>query len=126
MRRSRGRPKGSRSGPVFGLRAPVSFAEERRFETQRAEGARLPGRVVIGRNVRALRMAKGLSQDAFAFDCNLHRTYIGSIERGERNISIDNMERIAEALNVEISDLLRPIGAALPSVDETSEERAVD
>lgn len=51
-------------------------------------------------------MRKGISQEAFAEACGLHRTYIGSVERGERNISIDNMELIAFALDVQLPDLL--------------------
>jgi len=57
--------------------------------------------------MRLQRAAKGLSQEELADACGLHRTYIGSVERGERNVSIDNMERIAAALGAEIQDLLR-------------------
>lgn len=67
----------------------------------------LRARNLFGSNLRSLRVQKGLSQENLAHSCNLHRTYIGSIERGERNISIDNMERIAVALNTELPDLLR-------------------
>ena len=67
----------------------------------------LRSRKLFGANVRTLRKAKGLSQEALAYACNLHRTYIGSIERGERNISIDSMERIAAVLGVEVSEMLR-------------------
>jgi transcriptional regulator with XRE-family HTH domain len=55
--------------------------------------------------VRQLRTDRGFSQEAFADRCGLHRTYIGSIERAERNVSIDNIERIAEALGVDPSSL---------------------
>ena len=48
-----------------------------------------------------------MSQEDLADSSGLHRTYIGSVERGERNISIDNMERIAKALDVSIIDLLK-------------------
>lgn len=58
-------------------------------------------------NLRAARVARGLSQEALAHDAGLHRTYIGSVERGERNISIDNIERLARALGVEPADLMR-------------------
>lgn len=59
----------------------------------------------FGANVRKLRQAKGLSQEAFADICGLHRTYIGAIERGERNVSLGNIEKIAKALGVSISSL---------------------
>jgi len=55
-------------------------------------------RKVFADAVRQRRKAIGLSQEALADECGLHRTYIGSIERAERNVSLDNIERIAEAL----------------------------
>lgn len=64
-------------------------------------------RTFFGAKVRSLRRTRGLSQEAFADACGLHRTYIGPVERGERNISIDNMERIAGALDMQLPDLLR-------------------
>ena len=63
-------------------------------------------RARFGANVRRLRKARGLSQEKFAFACNLHRNYIGSIERGERNVSIDSMERIATTLGVDLKELV--------------------
>jgi transcriptional regulator with XRE-family HTH domain len=48
-----------------------------------------------------------MSQEALADAAELHRTYVGSIERGERNVSIDNMERIARALGLDLLDLLK-------------------
>lgn len=67
----------------------------------------LQGRALFGANVRLLRKSKGFSQEALAEACGLHRTYIGSIERGERNVSIDNMERVAVAMDTQLLDLLR-------------------
>jgi len=58
--------------------------------------------------MKACRQSQGLSQEALAELTGLHRTYIGSVERGERNISIDNMELIALALEIEIATLLQP------------------
>ncbi len=63
-------------------------------------------RDVFARNVRVIRNKNGLSQEQLANEAGLHRTYIGSIERGERNISIDNVEKIAKALGVTPARLL--------------------
>lgn len=66
----------------------------------------MKSRIRFGANIRALRKAKGLSQEAFAETCGLHRTYVGSIERGERNVTIDVMARIAATLKVDLPKLL--------------------
>ncbi|MBI2422359.1 MAG: helix-turn-helix transcriptional regulator [Candidatus Hydrogenedentes bacterium] len=66
----------------------------------------LTAREVFARNLKKLRMARGLSQEALAEEAGLHRTYVGSIERGERNISIDNIERLANAFGLAPSKLL--------------------
>jgi transcriptional regulator with XRE-family HTH domain len=62
----------------------------------------------FARNLRAKRHERSLSQEGLAEIAGLHRTYVGSIERGERNVSIDNIERLAAALNVDVVDLLHP------------------
>jgi transcriptional regulator with XRE-family HTH domain len=64
----------------------------------------------LGRNLRSLRRAKGLSQEAFADVLRIHRTYVGGLERGERNITLKTVERIAGALGVDASDLLAETG----------------
>jgi len=63
--------------------------------------------VRFGRNVRALRKAKGFSQEAFAAHCGLDRTYVGGIERGERNAGLRNIAVIAKALDVTIAELMQ-------------------
>ena len=65
-------------------------------------------RARLARHLRALRAARGLSQEALADLAALHRTYVGSIERCERNVSLDNIERLAAALGVDIGALLAP------------------
>ena len=64
---------------------------------------------ILGFNVRRIRTEAGLSQEELGYRAKLHRTYISSIERGERNVSIENIFAIAEALNVAPGDLLKPI-----------------
>jgi transcriptional regulator with XRE-family HTH domain len=61
----------------------------------------------FGARVRTLRKQKGLSQEALALACQLDRTYIGGVERGERNISLLNIHRIADALGVAPAELLK-------------------
>lgn len=61
--------------------------------------------------LKSERMSRGLSQEELAHLAGLHRTYIGSIERLERNITIDNMERLAQAMGLDIADLLQPVDA---------------
>jgi transcriptional regulator with XRE-family HTH domain len=58
----------------------------------------------FGKRVRELRKHKGLSQESLALACDLDRTYIGGVERGERNISLINIYKIANALDVEVKD----------------------
>lgn len=60
----------------------------------------------FGEQVRKKRKAKGLSQEELAFKAGLHRTYIGMIERAEKNITLTNIEKIAHALEVDIKELL--------------------
>ncbi|MDQ7093408.1 helix-turn-helix transcriptional regulator [Desulfosporosinus sp. PR] len=62
-------------------------------------------RILFGRHVRKLRQENGISQEELAFSSNLHRTYISDIERGVRNVSLDNIYKIALALDVSPKDL---------------------
>lgn len=59
----------------------------------------------FGNRIRKLRKDKNLSQEELSFKANLHRTYIGMIERGEKNITLLNIEKIAKALDINIKDL---------------------
>jgi transcriptional regulator with XRE-family HTH domain len=69
---------------------------------------RVSAREVLAANIVALRHAKGWSQEALAFECGLHRTFVAHVERLARNIAIDNIERLADALEVEPYELLMP------------------
>ena len=61
----------------------------------------------LGRAVRRLRAQAGYSQEGFAAACKFHRTYIGAIERGEKNITIDSIDRIARTLKISVVELFR-------------------
>ena len=65
----------------------------------------MQARNLIAKNIRKHRLKLDLSQEDLAERADIHRTYIGSVERGERNVSIDNIERIASALGIEITKL---------------------
>ena len=59
----------------------------------------------LGSRIRELRLEIGLSQEKLSFECELDRTYIGSVERGERNIADINLKNISKALNISVSEL---------------------
>jgi transcriptional regulator with XRE-family HTH domain len=61
---------------------------------------------IMGRNLRAHREAQGISQEAFGTVLGFHRTYVGGLERGERNLTLKNVERIAAILDVAPLELL--------------------
>lgn len=63
-------------------------------------------RVTLGNKIKKIRQKKKLSQEDLALESNLHRTYISDIERGSRNVSIKNIEKIAKALEVSIKELM--------------------
>jgi len=63
-------------------------------------------RRLLAANLRRLRHRYGWSQEQLAEQCGLHRTYIGALERGERNIGLDNLERLANALQTSVCTLL--------------------
>lgn len=66
-----------------------------------------PLRDVLAKNMRRLRATHGLSQEALAHECGINRTYLGAVERSERNVSIDNIARIARGLSVDPWRLLK-------------------
>lgn len=63
----------------------------------------------LGGHLRRYRQSRGLSQEAFADVLGIHRTYMGGIERGERNLTLRSVERIAQRLNVDPLELLEPL-----------------
>src|SRR5688500_13898638 len=71
----------------------------------RRPGGEDPGRRAFGRRVRELRQARGYSQEELAERSGLHRTYISSVERGQRNVGLDNVHALAKALEVAASEL---------------------
>lgn len=73
--------------------------------------------IEMGKKIRHLRKTKGFSQEAFALYVGLDRSYFGSIERGERNVPILNVVRIAKALGVEVSEII-------PSIAELTDFKA--
>lgn len=66
-------------------------------------------KLYFGKRVQALRKDKGLSQEKFALLINMDRTYFASVESGKRNISIENIAKIANGLNVTLEELFRGI-----------------
>lgn len=68
-----------------------------------------PALIKLGKRIRELRKAKGFSQEEFAYEVDLDRTYMGGIERGERNIAAINIIRIAKVLKVEVGELFPSI-----------------
>lgn len=65
-------------------------------------------RGVLAANLIRLRAERGWSQEALAFECGLHRTFVAHVERQARNISLDNLERLAKALGVPTYRLIKP------------------
>jgi transcriptional regulator with XRE-family HTH domain len=72
-------------------------------------------RRVFGRNVRRARRARGYSQEELAERAGMHRTYVGSLERGERNVSLKNIVALAAALDVEPGALFEGLGTSWKS-----------
>lgn len=69
-----------------------------------------PATRAFGERVRQMRQEHGLSQEALAERCELHWTYIGQVERGQRNLSLHNIIKIADGLEVDAGELVRGLG----------------
>ncbi len=76
---------------------------------------------VFGQNVRRLRKRRGFSQEELAERAGLHRTYIGSVERGERNISLENIVALARALGVSLAELVEGVVSPLDMEGQSSD-----
>lgn len=72
----------------------------------------------LASNIRYLRKVKGISQEELADLCEIHRTYIGSVERCERNVTLSTLELLANALGVSVTQLLTPMA------DDTKSEQS--
>jgi transcriptional regulator with XRE-family HTH domain len=70
--------------------------------------APIPARILFGQRLRVAREGLSLSQELLAERAGLHRTYISQVETGSRNIAVDNMERLATAVGLELWEMLRP------------------
>lgn len=68
--------------------------------------AKITLRQILADNIRAYRQKAGMAQDAFAIHCGVHRTYVGSVERGERNVTLATLELFAKAMAVSVPELL--------------------
>lgn len=68
----------------------------------------MQGRKLVGYNLRRIRVGKDVSQEQLAFDAGVDRSYLGGIERGEENPSVDTLEKIAAILTIEIRDFFDP------------------
>lgn len=79
---------------------------------------KLPILIQFGRNVKKHRQMLRISQEELAFKADLHRTYIGMIERAEKNITLVNIEKIAKALGVNINELIKQVPNANDSDDQ--------
>lgn len=70
----------------------------------------MQGRKLVGQNLKRIRVAQAVSQEQLAFDAGVDRSYLGGIERGEENPSVDTLEKVTRILNIELIDLFQPTG----------------
>lgn len=84
------------------------------------------GRELVGKNIKRLRVAKGVSQEQLAFDAAIDRSYLGGIERCDENPSVDTLDKIASVLCIDLAELFEPIapGASLAGLKPGRKKRA--
>ncbi|MDE2437354.1 MAG: helix-turn-helix transcriptional regulator, partial [Sphingomonadales bacterium] len=70
------------------------------------------GRKLVGQNLKRVRVAQAVSQEQLAFDAGVDRSYLGGIERGEENPSVDTLEKIARILDIELLEFFLPVDGA--------------
>jgi transcriptional regulator with XRE-family HTH domain len=63
----------------------------------------------LGKRIAELRKKKGFSQEAFAHECGFHRSYMGAVERGEKNITLAMVNRVAKALKISLAELFKGV-----------------
>lgn len=81
------------------------YAVDNKLITYRGAGNRISAKEILARNIRLLRALRGWTQETLATEAGLHRTFVAHVERGARNISLTNIERIADAFGVTVSRL---------------------
>jgi transcriptional regulator with XRE-family HTH domain len=79
----------------------------------------------LGHRIRELRTAQGYSQEAFADKCGVHRTFMGTVERGESNLSFQNIAKVATTLGVPLSTLFRDLEGNAQALETQSAQKAV-
>jgi transcriptional regulator with XRE-family HTH domain len=72
------------------------------------------GRELVGKNIKRVRVAKGVSQEQLAFDAAIDRSYLGGIERCDENPSVDTLDKIAGVLGIELAELFQPVALDAP------------
>ena len=84
------------------------------------------GRELVGRNIKRVRVAKGVSQEQLAFDASVDRSYLGGVERCDENPSVDTLDKIAAVLDVPLAELFLPIepAATTPGLRPGRKKRA--
>lgn len=73
----------------------------------------MQGRLLVGRNIRRIRVAQRVSQERLAYDAGVDRSYLGGMERGEKNPTVDVLERVAVTLSVPLQELFANVATSL-------------